>query len=86
MKINQAVTYYRELCGMSEYKLGERTNIHRASLNRLCNNEECNPTMLTLEVICRALNMKVSDLIIKAEELDIKEQCAEFGITLREEK
>jgi DNA-binding Xre family transcriptional regulator len=68
MKINKAVTYYRELCGASEYKLATRSGIDRGALHRMLRNNEWNPEMFTLQRIARALSIQVSDIILHAEE------------------
>jgi len=71
---------------MSLYKLATVSGLDRTAFNRSLKNDDWDPQISTLIKICRTLNMPVVDLITKAQELDIKEQCAEFGITLREEK
>jgi DNA-binding phage protein len=86
MKINNAVTYYHELCGMSQYMLATRSGIDRGALNRMLANDDWNPELFTLERLAKALNMKVSEMIERAEQPSIKELCEEFGIELGEEQ
>ena len=71
---------------MSLYKLATVSGLDRTAFNRSLKNDDWDPQISTLVKICRTLNMPVTELITKAQELDIKEQCAEFGITLGEEK
>ena len=82
MKLNKAVTYYQELCGMSQYMLATRSGIDRGALNRMLANDDWNPELFTLKRLAKALNMEVSEILIKAEEPSIKELCEEFGIEL----
>jgi transcriptional regulator with XRE-family HTH domain len=86
MKINKAVRYYIELCGCSQYKISFITGIDRTTLNRMLQNDNWNPTVSTLGRIAKALNMKVSEIIERAEQPTIKELCSEFGITLGSEE
>ena len=68
MKINKAVKYYQELCGMTEYKLAMRSGVDRGALNRMLKSDEWDPRNSTLKRLAKALNMKVSTIWIKAEE------------------
>jgi len=85
MRINKAVSHYRIICGMSEYKLAAVSCLDRGALNSSLKNDDWDPQFSTIIKICRSLNMPVSELIIKAEKLSIKNQCESFGITLGEE-
>ena len=68
MKINKAVKYYQELCGMTEYKLAMRSGVDRGALNRALKNDDWNPELLTIIRLAKSLNnMKVSKIIQKAE-------------------
>jgi DNA-binding XRE family transcriptional regulator len=86
MHLNKAVTHYRIICGMSEYKLATASCLDRGALNTSLKNDDWDPQLSTLIKLCRTLNMPVTELITKAQDLSIKEQCAEFGITLGEER
>jgi DNA-binding phage protein len=69
VRINQAVSHYRIICGMSEYKLAAVSCLDRGAFNRSLKNDDWDPQMSTLVKICRTLNMQVTELITKAVEL-----------------
>ena len=69
MKINQAVSHYRIICGMSLYKLATVSGLDRTAFNRSLKNDDWDPQISTLIKICRTLNMQVTELITKAVEL-----------------
>ena len=71
---------------MSQYMLATRSGVDRGALNRMLANDEWNPELFTLERLAKALNMKVSTIIERAEQLGISELCEEFGIELGEEE
>jgi DNA-binding XRE family transcriptional regulator len=70
MKINKAVIYYYELCGISQYKLATVSGIDRGALHRMLKNDEWEPNTYTLSRLAKAVSVKVSDIILKAEELE----------------
>ena len=69
MKLNKSVIYYYELIGITEYKLATVSGIDRSALFRMLKNDNWNPEIYTLERLSRALSIRVSDIILKAEEL-----------------
>ena len=69
MKLNKAVIYYRELIGITEYKLSIVSGIDRGALHRMLKKEDWNPEIYTLERLAKAVSVNVSDIVLKAEEL-----------------
>lgn len=69
MRLNEAVIYYYELIGITEYKLAIVSGIDRGALHRMLKNDEWNPEAYTLERIAKALSVNHSDIIIKKESL-----------------
>ena len=69
MKINKAVIYYYELCGITEYKLATVSGIDRSALNRMLKRDDWEPNVYTLKRLARAVSVNVSDIMKKAEEL-----------------
>jgi len=60
----------RESKNITLYKLSKETGISRTYLRDLENNKKFNPTLLMLEKISNALNVKLKELFYSLEEID----------------
>ncbi|MCI5829136.1 MAG: helix-turn-helix transcriptional regulator [Treponema sp.] len=68
MNIGQAIIVLRKQKSLSQEKLAFESEISRHYMYELENNKSC-PTVQTLEKIANVLDIKVSELIQKAESL-----------------
>ena len=68
MNIGQAIIVIRKQKSLSQEKLAFESEISRHYMYELENNKSC-PTVQTLEKIANVLDIKVSELIQKAESL-----------------
>jgi len=59
----KAISRNREKLGMSQGKLHDLTGIRVENISRLENGKQMNPTLRTLEVLAKALQVPVSKLI-----------------------
>jgi transcriptional regulator with XRE-family HTH domain len=79
----------RESKNITLYKLSKETGISRTYLRDLENNTKFNPTLLMLEKISNALNVKLKDLFYSLDEIENLRQemyrrIDEFGIGSKE--
>ena len=68
MNIGQAIIVLRKQKSLSQEKLAFESELSRHYMYELENNKSC-PTVQTLEKIANVLDIKVSELIQKAESL-----------------
>lgn len=69
MSINKAIKYHLELSGATQYKLAARMIVGRSVVHNLLK-DSANPTYYTLQRVAKALNIKVSDIILTAESIN----------------
>lgn len=79
----------RESKNITLYKLSKETGISRTYLRDLENNTKFNPTLLMLEKISDALNVKLKDLFYSPNEIEnlrkeMYERIDKFGINSKE--
>lgn len=65
--IGNAIHYYRKKCAVTKQILSERSNIGRTHLSAIEQGRR-KPTLETLYKISTALDVKMSDILIMAEE------------------
>ena len=66
MKVGKAIAEIRKAKEISQNKLSKLTNLNRGYIYKL-ENDQISPSVDMLERIAKELNIKVSDIIIKAE-------------------
>ncbi len=67
VKVGRAIAYFRQKKGMSQEVLSGLADIGRSHLSAIERGER-KPTLETLYRICCAMNIKMSEVIIKLEE------------------
>ncbi len=65
--IGKSIAFYIEQSEFSRAEIARRLKVDRAIITRLCK-PKSNPTFIMLMKLSRVLNIKVSDLVTKAEE------------------
>ncbi|MBQ3229443.1 MAG: helix-turn-helix transcriptional regulator [Clostridia bacterium] len=71
--VGRAIAYFRKQQGVSQEVLSGLADIGRSHLSAIERGER-KPTLETLYRICGALNVKMSDVVIKIEEILENEQ------------
>lgn len=66
MKVGKAISDIRKLKGISQNKLARSASLNRGYLYKL-ENDQISPSIGTLECIAKGLNIKVSDIVLEAE-------------------
>lgn len=66
--LGKAINHFMVLESVSWYRLAMLSGVSEGSLSKI-KYDRASPTLYTLDRIARALNVKVSDIILKAEEL-----------------
>lgn len=67
--IGPAINYYRELCGMTKYRMAEWLCVTQPQVSKLIS-VNSNPTYKTQKRVAKVLGVNVSDINLKAEELE----------------
>lgn len=67
--IGQSIEYHCELCGMTKYRLADWLCVTQPAVSKLVS-KKANPTYKTLKRVAKVLGVKVSDIILKAEQLE----------------
>lgn len=68
VKVGEVIAYFRKKHGLSQEVLSGLADIGRSHLSAIERGER-KPTLETLYRICTALNIKMSTLIVKLEEI-----------------
>ena len=66
--LGKAINHFMILESISWYRLSMLSGVTESSLTKIKYNR-ASPTLYTLERLARALNVKVSDIILKSESL-----------------
>lgn len=69
--LGNAIEHYLTIEPPSWYHLSMLSGVNEGTLSKI-KHDKASPTLYTLERIARALNIKVSDIILKTEELAIE--------------
>jgi len=68
MNINRAIKSIMAEKGVRSMDLAERSGMHSSNISTAIG-PKCNPRMSTLELFAECLEVKVSDIILKAESI-----------------
>lgn len=60
--IGKQIIYYRDLEGLTQYRLAKNLMMEQSNLARI-ENGETNPTVKTLLKVCDSLNISLEDLV-----------------------
>lgn len=77
MDLGRALRYYREINKYTQWEISSKAGVNEKYYGRIERNES-SPTINKVEMICEALDMEVSCLIKKAEEIELNRSSKEY--------
>lgn len=73
MKIGKTLRYYRNEINYTQFELAEYANMNEKYYGQL-ERDECNPTVEKLEMLCKAIGIRVSDFFLTHEAIEKSNQ------------